>query len=427
MTKRARRNELLREERLSRGWSLSAMAEQVHDLAFRLGEPETAVDGQMVSRWERGLHRPSPRYVRLLCLLFDEGPERLGLPGEEETKPAGRSTETFDLARCATAPDVDPASVDNVHHAVERLNRAYSTVEPGPLLASVQQRLWQVDQLLRGRVTLDQHRDLLEAAGWLHTLLAALHYDLGDREAADVSRNAALHLGREIGNAEIQGWAFETPAWITLFDGRARDAVDLCVAGQQVAPPTSWAFVALNMQEARAWARLGDRRAAEQALLRGTAVLDRLPEAEHPDDHFVFDREKFAYYASTTYAWLGMAKHTERYATEVIRNSGSPRRRNFWPGRVRGVHFDLGLALAKRGRPDEASNEGLQGLTDYTPRTWVLRRAADLDRALAPHRDVREVQDFHERYIDARRDQGDTTVRAAVWRGAWKRPRRRRS
>ncbi len=340
-----------------------------------------------------------------------EPPEGLGLPGSAEGQPAGRAAGTFELARHATASDVDPASVENVQQAVERLNRDYSTVEPAVLLARVQQRLWQVDQPVRGRVTLAQYRDLLEAAGWLHTLLAALHYDLGDREAADVSRNAAFYLGRESGNIEIEAWAFETPAYITLFDGRARDAVDLCVAGQRVAPPTSWVFVALNMQEARAWARLGDRRAAEKALLRGTAALDRLPEPENPDNHFVFDRAKFAYYASTTYAWLGMPKHTERYAAQVIRNSGDPHSGHYWPGRMRGAHFDLGLALAKRGRPDEASNEGLQGFAGFTPRTWVLRRAADLDRALTPYRDVGEVQDFHELYIDARRAAGTTPWR----------------
>jgi hypothetical protein len=53
-------NELLREPRLGRGWSLDRMADQLRRLAFRLGEPEPGVDGNMISRWERGLHRPGP-------------------------------------------------------------------------------------------------------------------------------------------------------------------------------------------------------------------------------------------------------------------------------------------------------------------------------------------------------------------------------
>jgi hypothetical protein len=202
------------------------------------------------------------------------------------------------------------------------------------------------------------------------SLIAVLHYDLGEREAAEVGRDAALHLGQEAGNPEVQAWAFEAPAYFAIFEGRPRDAVDLCLAGQQLAPLDSSVFAALNMQEARAWARLGDR---------------------------------FAYYASTTYAWLGMPKETGKYADEVIRNNQDPSRPNFWPGRVRGAHLDLGLALAKQGHADEAAAEGLLALADYVPRTWILRRARDLDQALRARGEVREVKDFHQHYITARR------------------------
>jgi tetratricopeptide (TPR) repeat protein len=378
------------------------MADQLRRLAFRLGELEPGVDGNMISRWERGLHQPGPRYVRLLRLLYDEAPEELGLPvGPEEVVLRGAS-ETFELAMHAAASDVDQAAIDTLVRAIDRLSREYSTVSPGILLPRVQQRLWQIDRLLGGRTTLGQHRHLLDAAGWLHILLSVLHYDIGDREAAEASRDAALRFGQESGDAEVQGWAFEAPAYFALFDGRARDAIDLCVEGRQVAPPASSVFVALNMQEARGWARLGDQRPAEEALLRGAAALERRPEPEHPDHHFEFDTDKFAYYAGTTYAWLGMAKSTEKYALQVIEGNKDPRRPNFWPGRVRGAHLDLGLALAKQGRADEAAHEGLEALKGYPPRTWLLRRAADLKQALTEHADVREVQEFDEQYLLAR-------------------------
>jgi transcriptional regulator with XRE-family HTH domain len=395
-------NELLREQRLRRGWSLDHMADQLRRLACRLGESEPGVDGNMISRWERGLHRPGPRYVRLLRLLYDEAPEELGLPSAVENPVAGQASETFELAMHATASDLDQAAIDTLVRAVDRLSREYSTISPWTLVPRVHRRLWQIDRLLGGRMTLDQHRQLLDAAGWLHILLSVLHYDIADREAAEASREAALRFGQESDDAEIQGWAFEAPAYFALFDGRARDAVDLCVAGQQVAPAASSVFVALNMQEARGWARLGDRRSAEQALLRGGAALERRPEPAQPDHHFEFDTDKFAYYASTTYAWLGMAKSAEKYALQVMESSNDPRRPNFWPGRVRGAHLDLGLALAKQGRPDEAAHEGLEALKGYPPRTWLLRRAADLNQALTEYADVREVQEFDEQYLLAR-------------------------
>ena len=158
------------------------------------------------------------------------------------------ASETFELAMHATASDVDQAAVDTLVRAVDRLSREYSTLPPGILLPRVQQRLWQINRLLGGRTTLGQHRQLLNAAGWLQILLSVLHYDIGAREAAEASRDAALRFGQESDDAEVQGWAFEAPAYFALFDGRARDAIDLCVAGRQVAPPTSSVFVALNMR-----------------------------------------------------------------------------------------------------------------------------------------------------------------------------------
>ncbi|MEA2502784.1 MAG: hypothetical protein QOD01_2895 [Actinomycetota bacterium] len=233
------------------------MADQLRRLAFRLGELEPGVDGNMISRWERGLHQPGPRYVRLLGLLYDEAPEELGLPVGPEEAVLRDASETFELAMHAAASDVDQAAIDTLVRAIDRLSREYSTVSPGILLPRVQQRLWQIDRLLGGRTTLGQHRQLLDAPGWLHILLSVLHYDIGDREAAEAGRDAALRFGQESGDAEVQGWAFEAPAYFTLFDGRARDAIDLCVAGRQVAPPASSVFVALNMRSAHE--RLGDK------------------------------------------------------------------------------------------------------------------------------------------------------------------------
>lgn len=91
----------------------------------------------------------------------------------------------------------------------------------------------------------------------------------------------------------------------------------------------------------------------------------------------MFDPDKFAYCASTAYAWFGMEAQTEKYLGQVIGGNDDPRRRNFWPGRVRGVYLDLALALAKEGRIAEASQLDSQALEDCVLRSWIVRRAAD--------------------------------------------------
>ena len=79
-----RPNRRLRLQRLLRGWSQEDVAAGLHRLAARLGEPELGVDATMVSRWERGTRRPRPRYVRLLCRLFELPAEQLGVVEDDD-------------------------------------------------------------------------------------------------------------------------------------------------------------------------------------------------------------------------------------------------------------------------------------------------------------------------------------------------------
>ena len=74
-----RPNLKLRRQRRLRGWSIDELADELCRLAGRLGEPLPGVNGSMVSRWERGVRSPRPRYVRLLCKLFDLPADELGL------------------------------------------------------------------------------------------------------------------------------------------------------------------------------------------------------------------------------------------------------------------------------------------------------------------------------------------------------------
>src|SRR5690349_20475137 len=71
----------LRQQRQFRGWSLDDLAAELYKLAASLGEPTPGVNGNMVSRWERGVRSPRPYYVRLLCALFEQSAEQLGLVG----------------------------------------------------------------------------------------------------------------------------------------------------------------------------------------------------------------------------------------------------------------------------------------------------------------------------------------------------------
>jgi tetratricopeptide (TPR) repeat protein len=353
-------------------------------------------DGSTVSAVERGVLRPDAKFIEgcerelaaggILQAIFARAMQewdecdRLGVrpPVAASPPPAELTDDPAQLQDAGFLDDHDPAAskgflnetprlhqgaLEDAGRAVGRLRREYSSIRPAVLLPRTQRRLAQLDGFLEGRQTLAQHRELLVARGWLSLLMAALRFDLGDREGAEITCDAALSLGREADHPEITAWAFETPAWFALADRRLRDAVDLARAGQEVAPADRSVIVATTLQEARAWARLGARQEAEHAIRRAEAALAKLSEPTNPQDHFVFDPPKVSFYLATCYVWLREPARAEEHARHVIEENGNPASRNWWPTRVGTARIELALAFAQQGRIDEAARTGADVLS----------------------------------------------------------------
>jgi tetratricopeptide (TPR) repeat protein len=185
--------------------------------------------------------------------------------------------EAMELARLAEASDVDADTLASVERVVERLRGAAASAPPGSLLPAVRAQRRYVGGLLDGRLTVARRRRLLAAAGWLSLVLARLHFEAGERDAAEASRDAALRLARQAGNAELASWVLEAGAWWALVDGHLREAVELARAGQDRAPPASAAAVQLALHEAQAWRQLGDPAEADGALRQAALLRGMLP------------------------------------------------------------------------------------------------------------------------------------------------------
>jgi hypothetical protein len=209
------------------------------------------------------------------------GPGAAMAPDEAATAAAGSRpdavVEAMELARLAEASDVGADALASVERAVERLRGAAASAPPGSLLPAVRAQRRYVGRLLDGRLTVAQRRRLLTAAGWLSVVLARLHFEAGERDAAEASRDAAWRLARQAGNAELAAWVLEAGAWWALVDGRLREAVELARAGQDRAPPASSAAVQLALHEAQAWRQLGDPAEAEGALRQAALLRGMLP------------------------------------------------------------------------------------------------------------------------------------------------------
>lgn len=229
----------------------------------------------------------------------------------------------------------------------------------------IEGRTWlrRVVEIQDQRLTLDQHREVLSLAGWLALLVGCVEYDMGSRTAAESTRQAALSLhehealGKDAGDADVVGWAHEMRAWAALTTGDYRGVIAAAHAGTEVAG-TQGVAVQLAAQEAKAWARVGDRRQTEVALDRGRHLLEQLEHPTNLDHHFVVDPSKFDFYAMDAYRLLGENRLAETYADEVIRVStdfdGTERK----PMRIAEARVTHGVITAREGDVERAVAQG---------------------------------------------------------------------
>jgi transcriptional regulator with XRE-family HTH domain len=377
-----------------------------------------ACDEERIRRWESGEVRwPSPPYRRVLKELTGLEPAQLGFtphtaaageqPGRIQAADAFRSEaelfDTLDLTRMVTVSDLGQGTIEMLQEAAELLCRAYPSASADELRARTKQRLSYISGLLKGRLTLVQHRELLVTAGWLALLLGCVHYDLGEREQAEAARQAAYQAGLQAGHGEIIAWSYEMAAWFALTERRYHDVIDYAEAGQQHAGLTN-AMIQLALQQARGQARLSDRRGVHASLDHGAKLLEQLPRPEHPENHFVFDHTKWIFYAATCYTWLGDDAPAEEHARELIAYHAQPDGSSNAPMRTAMSHIDLGIIRARHDDLDEAVHHGLTAFSyDRKTEASLLSHAADLDQLLSDrYPDEHLADDFHQQYRDAR-------------------------
>jgi hypothetical protein len=153
-------------------------------------------------------------------------------------------------------------------------------------------------------------------------------------------------------------------------------------AGTEVAPGTGVA-VQLLTQEAKAWARIGDRRQTEVALDNGRRLLEALPYPDNLDNHFVVDPTKFDFYAMDCYRHLAEDRMASALATEVIQASTDFDGTERAPMRLAEARITLGVAAAREGDLEGAIHYGQQALTGQRKSIpSLLMVSRDLTRVL---------------------------------------------
>ncbi|WP_078969205.1 hypothetical protein [Streptomyces cyaneogriseus] len=350
-------------ERVARGWSVRDAAR-----AMRVCAPaETAAEESLVRQWEcweagqmpDGVCRPVLAAV-LGTVTYALFPVPSRWDGDQGFL-AGSGGESPEVVSRLDGSRVDGAALDALRVTVGRLASAYAFVPGERLLVEARRWLRRVVGLRTKSLTPSQRREVLALSGRLALLVGCLEYDTGDRRAAESARLAALSFATEAGHAEVAGWAHEMRAWFALTAGDCRGALAAARAGLAVAPHHGVA-VQLAAQEAKAWARLGDRREAEAALDKGRRLLEGMPYPENPADHFVVDPAKFDFYAMDCHRVAGEDRLARTLAEEVLRAGTAVDGTARSPMRDAEARITLGVTAAREGDLEQALAMGERAL-----------------------------------------------------------------
>jgi tetratricopeptide (TPR) repeat protein len=354
-------------EREARSWS---QADAVRAMRVHAAETEKLpVDNASLlrqwKRWESGEVTPSDFYQPIIARTLGTVTHAMfPVPSRRDRDTdvlALTGMDTLELVSRLQRSDLDEASLNGLRVMADSLCSEYPFMPAEQLLTEGRAWLRKITQAQDQRLTLQQHRETLGLAGWVTLLIACVEYDTGGRQAAETTRRAALSLGTEADHAEIQAWAHEIRAWINLTAGDYHGVIAAARAGTEAAPHHSVA-VQLAAQEAKAWARIGDRRQTEVALDRGRRLLDAMPYPENLDHHFVVDPTKFDFYAMDCYRHLAEDKLAGNLAGEVIRASTDFDGTERAPMRTAEARITLGVVAARQGDVEQAVHYGERAL-----------------------------------------------------------------
>ena len=313
---------------------------------------------------------------------ISSGQPAFWLPAEEpESLQPGEDAAVMAMIQEMDRTDIGPGTIEGLYTLFDKLCRDYPSADAVELRQRLKRLFAKIVQLRRGRMNLAQYKELVALSGWVTALLGCVEWDTNQREAAETARSATARFAGEIGHAELTAWSYEMQAWFALTEGRYSDVTRIAEAGQAIGGENS-AIVQLLMQEARGWARLGNRHAAESAMDRGYGILQKLPAINYPR-HFIYDTTKFPFYVASCYQWLGDDAKAEEAAHQVFRECEANATTERSPMRLAEVHLTLGLVHAQRGDLDAAASHGAQAFS-YKRKSGpaLLTQASALNKML---------------------------------------------
>jgi tetratricopeptide (TPR) repeat protein len=431
--KRARPNSRLKAQRARLGLTQQEVAEALAALAWEHDHEQLGVDADMVSKWERGVKRPRRLYRRLFCMLYDSTEEDLGLRQTQGGAPAddfsgedvdrraflraavvapevlrrvlrGAGGEAMEFTRMAGTSGVGAGTFDHLEAVLTELRCSYYEQPPAEQFAVARAYRTRVQELIQGRHTFAEGRQLYIYAALLDETLVWRAQDLGDALTAEAYAIDCFEHADQAGHDELCAWAADQMASIAIYANRPERAATAVRKGIERAPAVHPVAVRLRAQAARAHARLGQRDECERSFTEAHDLYDRLPSrtpVRFGEDTRVQADHALIGHPASSYIWLADFQRAKGYAAQAVALHEAVPVGSRDLGREAIARIDLGIALAELGEADEAIGQGRLALASprVSESSSVRSRAADLDTVLTRrYPGLPAAQEFHEEY-----------------------------
>jgi hypothetical protein len=303
---------------------------------------------------------------------------------------AAESALLRDLARdSSTGRD----TLQALHDDLVRIAHAYVHDPLGPLFVDLLHVRDTAAQLLAGRQSPSEARDLYLIAGRACALLSYASEDYGQHRAALVHARTAAECATRAGHPALQAWIHGAGSSIAYWAGNPGEADRQARAGLHVVAGGAHGTlpVFLAALRARACGRLGDAPGAAAALEAAARARDCGGAGDEIGGVFAFPDAKQALYAASTHLDLDRAGPAREAATRALHlyTVGDDRDRSY--GDLAGARLDLAAAHLSEGDVEGAA-EALGPVLDLPPELLVssvrdrCRRLRGALRARHAHR-----------------------------------------
>lgn len=325
---------LLQAHRLGQDWTLSAACTQLAELGARISV-------QQLSGWETGRSgRPGEENLDHLCRLYKTRPDRLGY-GRDYTPTSESERHDRDVAPQVGAPaptagsDPDPAPARSLaairQSAVDLLRAPLSETEieqwerqtgerghdyqirpPSELLTESVGDFLEVKRLLAQRLPSDARTRLCRVAAQLTGTIGMALVALGEHREARQWYHLGQLLAEETGDRGLRAWLLAREAVIPFYFGAPAAALSLAerarlVAGSIVCATAAWA----PALEARALARMGRHREAQEAMALAERAFERLSEADTSDTAYGYTERQLVWHSGSMWTTLGNTRRAQ--------------------------------------------------------------------------------------------------------------------